>query len=76
MEEFEEDSFVVGNSVVEYETSFDELDLVDEFGSEDESMKKSRSINFIDFLDQQLAFIRLFHFLDIPIAFLPFKASM
>ena len=29
MDEFEQDSFVVGNSVVEYESSLDELDMVD-----------------------------------------------
>ena len=36
MEDFEFDSFVVGNSEVEFESSLDELDMVDEFGSEDD----------------------------------------
>lgn len=39
MEDFETDSFVVGSSDVEYVSSLDELDLVDEFGSEDNKRK-------------------------------------
>ena len=39
MDDFEFDSFVVGNSEVEFESSFDELDLVDEFGSEDDAKR-------------------------------------
>ena len=36
------DSFVVDNSVVEYVSSLDELDMVDEFESDVEPSKKTR----------------------------------
>ena len=36
------DSFVVDNSVVEYVSSLDELDMVDEFESDVEPSKKPR----------------------------------
>ena len=36
------DSFVVDNSVVEYVSSLDELDMVDEFQSDVESSNKTR----------------------------------
>ena len=36
------DSFVVDNSVVEYLSSLDELDMVDEFESDAESSNKTR----------------------------------
>ncbi len=42
MEDFETDSFVVTNSDVEYASSLDELDLVDEFGSEDDKKKRKK----------------------------------
>ena len=42
MDEYEDDSFVVDNSVVEYETSLDELDMVDEFESDEEVARKTR----------------------------------
>ena len=42
MDEFEQDPFVVGNSVVEYESSLDELDMVDEFGSDDYIVQRKR----------------------------------
>ena len=38
----DDDSFVVGNSVVEYVSSLDELDMVDEFESDAEPSKKTR----------------------------------
>lgn len=44
MEEFEMDSFVVGNSDVEYESSLDELDLVDEFGSEEDKEQRKKRV--------------------------------
>jgi hypothetical protein len=47
MDEYEEDdSFVVANSVVEYETSLDELDMVDEFESDEEVARKTRLVIF------------------------------
>ena len=42
MDDFEVDSFVVDNSEVEYESSLDELDMVDEFGSDDDQKLKTR----------------------------------
>ena len=44
MDEYEDDSFVVANSVVEYETSLDELDMVDEFESDEEVARKTRFV--------------------------------
>ena len=41
-DDFEADSFVVDNSEVEYESSLDELDMVDEFGSDDDPKRKTR----------------------------------
>jgi hypothetical protein len=42
MDDSEVDSFVVNNSEVEFESSLDELDMVDEFESEDEGKRKTR----------------------------------
>ena len=44
MDEYEDDSFVVANSVVEYETSLDELDMVEEFESDEEVARKTRLV--------------------------------
>ena len=42
MDDFEVDSFVVNNSEVEFESSLDELDMVDEFESDDDGKRKTR----------------------------------
>jgi len=42
MDDSEVDSFVVNNSEVEFESSLDELDMVDEFESDDDGKRKTR----------------------------------